>query len=127
AHVLEAVRQCGSVRAAIVVTSDKCYETSERPHPETDRLGGSDPYSSSKACAELVAAAYRSSYFSATDAARVATVRAGNVIGGGDWAEARLVPDVMRAFMAGVPVRIRRPEGFRPWQHPLEPLHGYLL
>lgn len=128
-HVLEAIRQVPGVRAAIVVTSDKCYENAEtgRAFHEADRLGGHDPYASSKACCELVAAAYRSSFF-ATDprGCRVATVRAGNVIGGGDWSADRLVPDVLRAHAAGKPVGIRAPGAVRPWQHVLEPLAGYL-
>jgi CDP-glucose 4,6-dehydratase len=128
-HVLEAIRTAGSVRAAVIVTSDKCYENREWPWPyrEADRLGGRDPYSNSKACAELVTSAYRSSFFSGGGAAKVATVRAGNVIGGGDWAKDRLVPDLLRAFAAGEQAVIRNPEAVRPWQHVLEPLHGYIL
>lgn len=128
-NVLEAVRHTPAVRVAIVVTSDKCYENFEweRGYTEADRLGGHDPYSSSKACAELVTAAYRSSFFGGADACRIASVRAGNVIGGGDWASDRLVPDAMRAFIAGDSVRIRRPKAVRPWQHTLDPLMGYLL
>lgn len=128
AHVLEAARDA-RVAAVVVATSDKCYENrgSTRGYVETDPLGGTDPYSGSKACAELVTAAYRHSFFSDGDAARIATVRAGNVIGGGDWAEDRLVPDVIAALSSGVPVRIRRPDAVRPWQHVLEPLHGYLM
>lgn len=124
-HVLETVRALKSVRAVVVVTSDKCYENLERPVPyrENDALGGRDPYSSSKACQELVAAAYRQSF----PGPAIATARAGNVIGGGDWARDRLVPDLLRAFSAGEPAVIRNPASIRPWQHVLEPLHGYLL
>jgi CDP-glucose 4,6-dehydratase len=123
-HVLEAIRTATSVRCAVVVTSDKCYENREWPwaYREVDPLGGSDPYSSSKGCAELVAAAYRQSYLPA-----VATARAGNVIGGGDWAEDRLLPDCIRALTAAEPIAIRNPHAVRPWQHVLEPLCGYLL
>lgn len=133
ANVLEAVRHTPEVRAVVCVTTDKCYENREWvwPYRETDSLGGYDPYSSSKACAELVTAAYRNSFFSA-DSQRehpvgVATARAGNVIGGGDWSQDRLIPDLIRGFETGEPVRIRRPKSTRPWQHVLEPLHGYLL
>jgi CDP-glucose 4,6-dehydratase len=131
AHVLEAVRQTAGVQVAIVVTSDKCYENQDAIHgfAEKDPLGGDDPYSSSKGCAELVAAAYRASFFSSetkTETA-IATVRSGNVIGGGDWAEDRLVPDCMRAFAEGQPASIRNPLFVRPWQHVLEPLKGYLM
>ena len=123
-HVLEAVRSVPSVRAVVVVTSDKCYENREWPwaYRETEAMGGRDPYSSSKGCAELVAAAYRGSFYSA-----IATARAGNVIGGGDWAEDRLLPDCLRALSSSKPIRIRHPEAVRPWQHVLEPLCGYLL
>jgi CDP-glucose 4,6-dehydratase len=124
-HLLEAVRTQKSVRAVVVVTSDKCYENREWPWPyrENDALGGRDPYSSSKACQELVAAAYRQSF----PGAAIATARAGNVIGGGDWARDRLVPDLIRAFSAGESAVIRNPASIRPWQHVLEPLCGYLL
>lgn len=128
-HVLEAIRGCASVKTAIVVTTDKCYENREWIHPyrETDRLGGHDPYSSSKACAELVTAAWRDSYFSlASHDVRVATVRAGNVIGGGDWAAQRLIPDCVRAADGGNPVSLRYPQAVRPWQHVLEPIAGYV-
>ena len=126
-NLLEAVRRAGSVRAALIVTSDKCYENREWVwgYRENDPMGGFDPYSNSKGCAELVTAAYRSSYFGAGTA--VASARAGNVIGGGDWAQDRLVPDAIRAFAAGKPVEIRNPAAIRPWQHVLEPLAGYLL
>jgi CDP-glucose 4,6-dehydratase len=131
ACLLEAIRQTDGVKVGILVTSDKCYQAAENSgaFKETDALGGSDPYSSSKACAELVIAAYRSSYFnrSGGQSALLASVRAGNVIGGGDWAEERLVPDVVRAIAAGRAVAIRHPHAIRPWQHVLEPLGGYLL
>jgi CDP-glucose 4,6-dehydratase len=127
ARVLESVRKTPTVRAVISVTTDKVYENEEtlRPYKETDALGGYDPYSSSKAGAELVTTAYRRSYLSAAGVA-VATARAGNVIGGGDWSGDRLVPDCMRALDAGEPVALRFPEAVRPWQHVLEPLSGYL-
>jgi CDP-glucose 4,6-dehydratase len=130
-NVLEAVRLHGpDVRAVVVVTSDKCYANAGHPSKrfvEGDPLGGDDPYSSSKACAELIAAAYRSSFFSAADTGpRVATARAGNVIGGGDWGEDRLLGDIVRAVESGTPVRVRNPQAVRPWQHVLNPLSGYL-
>ncbi len=131
-HLLDAVRRTPSVRAVVVVTSDKCYENQEWhwPYREHEPMGGHDPYSSSKGCAELVTAAYRRSFFPSDRYAEhhvaVATARAGNVIGGGDWALDRLVPDIMRAFSAGVPAVIRNPEAVRPWQHVLDPLAGYL-
>jgi CDP-glucose 4,6-dehydratase len=131
-HLLEAVRSCPSVRAVVNVTTDKCYENRERPegYRENDPLGGYDPYSSSKACSELVSAAYRSSFFN-PDAFRshrvsIATARAGNVIGGGDWAADRLVPDCLRSLLDGEEIVIRNPHAVRPWQHVLEPLSGYL-
>ena len=127
-NLLEAVRQTGGVRAVLIVTSDKCYENREWPwgYRENDPMGGFDPYSSSKGCAELVTAAYRSSFFSGTETA-VASVRAGNVIGGGDWAADRLVPDMMRAAIEGQTTSLRNPDAVRPWQHVLEPLSGYLM
>jgi CDP-glucose 4,6-dehydratase len=127
AHVLEAARQTASVRAVVVVTSDKCYASRDSPeaHREDDRLGGHDPYSASKACSELVASAYERSFCGQTRLA-IATVRAGNVIGGGDWAEDRLVPDAIRALSRREPLRVRNPRSVRPWQHVLEPLAGYL-
>ena len=133
ARVLDAVRRTPSVRAVVSVTTDKCYENKEWlwGYRETDPLGGYDPYSSSKACAEIVSAAYRQSYFPVSKLAQhgcaVATARAGNVIGGGDWSTDRLIPDLIRGFVAGEPALIRRPKAIRPWQHVLEPLHGYLL
>jgi CDP-glucose 4,6-dehydratase len=127
AHVLEAVRATPSVRAVVVVTSDKAYANREWPYGyrETEALGGHDPYSSSKACAELVTSAYRASFLAERDC-RVATARAGNVIGGGDWSEDRLIPDIVQAFLGGRSVEIRAPHATRPWQHVLEPLSGYL-
>ena len=129
AHVLEAARRCPSLRAVIVVTSDKCYENREWvwSYRETEPMGGHDPYSASKGCTELVAAAWRRSFFAAEGAAALATVRAGNVIGGGDWALDRLIPDCVRALGAGRPILVRSPNAVRPWQHVLEPLRGYLM
>jgi CDP-glucose 4,6-dehydratase len=126
-NLLDAVRDCASVRAVLNVTTDKCYENLERrePYRETDALGGYDPYSSSKACAELVTAAYRRSFLSEAGVA-IASARAGNVIGGGDWASDRLVPDMLRAFAQGDTLHLRYPGAIRPWQHVLEPLSGYL-
>jgi CDP-glucose 4,6-dehydratase len=125
-NVLEAARACPSVRAVVIVTSDKCYQNLEtgRAFRETDAMGGRDPYAASKGCAELVTAAYRDSFFA--DGAAVASVRAGNVIGGGDWAPDRIVPDSVRALAAGDPIVVRNPDAIRPWQHVLEPLSGYL-
>ncbi|MDX8392209.1 MAG: CDP-glucose 4,6-dehydratase [Mariprofundaceae bacterium] len=128
-HVLEAVRHCDSVRGVLVVTSDKCYENRERKagYREDEAMGGFDPYSNSKGCAELVVAAYRQSFFAASGKVAIATARAGNVIGGGDWSADRLIPDMVRAFQAGETVCIRNPDAVRPWQHVFEALHGYLL
>jgi CDP-glucose 4,6-dehydratase len=128
AHVLEAVRQVGSARAVVVVTSDKCYENREWPwgYRENEPMGGYDPYSSSKGCAELLSAAYRRSFL-APAGIHMATARSGNVHGGGDWATDRLVPDLVRAFMAGDNAFIRSPGAVRPWQHVLEPMQGYLV
>ena len=127
AHVLEAARSCDRLAALVSVTTDKCYRNDERAvaFREEDPLGGKDPYSSSKAGAELVTAAYRESYFGA-GAPFVASARAGNVIGGGDWAADRLIPDLIRGFAAGETVKVRSPKAIRPWQHVLEPLRGYL-
>jgi CDP-glucose 4,6-dehydratase len=128
ARVLDAVRRTPSVRAVVSVTTDKCYENKEWHwgYRETDPLGGYDPYSSSKACAEIVSAAFRQSYFSGDGKVALATARAGNVIGGGDWSQDRLIPDLIRGFASGKPVLIRRPAAIRPWQHVLEPLAGYI-
>lgn len=126
AKVLDAVRRTPSVKAVVSVTTDKCYENREWVwgYRESDPLGGYDPYSSSKACAEIVSAAFRQSYFQGK--VGLATARAGNVIGGGDWSVDRLIPDLVRGFQSGQPVAIRRPLAIRPWQHVLEPLHGYI-
>ena len=126
-NLLEAVRACPSVRAALVVTTDKCYQNMHWPwgYRENDRLGGNDPYSASKAATELVTASYRDSFLAAQGIA-VATARAGNVIGGGDWAQDRLLPDAVRAWEKGATLHIRRPQATRPWQHVLEPLAAYL-
>ena len=127
-NLLEAARSSGEVQAIVNVTTDKCYENKEWlwPYRETDNLGGHDPYSSSKACAEIATAAYRKCFL-AEAGIQVATARAGNVIGGGDWAKDRLIPDYFRAADRGEPLRIRSPNAVRPWQHVLEPLAGYLL
>jgi CDP-glucose 4,6-dehydratase len=127
AHVLDALRATPGVRVAVVVTTDKVYRNLEQPYPyrEDDALGGHDPYSASKAASEIVAASYRDAFLKARGVA-VATARAGNVIGGGDWSADRLLPDAVRAWSAGAPLQIRRPEAVRPWQHVLEPLAGYL-
>jgi CDP-glucose 4,6-dehydratase len=128
-NVLEAVRGAGGVQAVVVITSDKCYDNREqnRAFVEDDPMGGHDPYSSSKGCAELVADAYRRSFFSGGDGpTRLATGRAGNVIGGGDWGEDRLIPDIMRAALSDAAIPIRNPEAVRPWQHVLNPVGGYL-
>jgi len=127
-NVLEAVRRTPGVKAALVVTTDKCYENKEWVwgYRETDALGGRDPYSNSKACAELVTSAFRDSYFAQDGAARILSARAGNVIGGGDFATDRIVPDAVRAIAAGRALEVRNPTAVRPWQHVLEPLTGYL-
>jgi CDP-glucose 4,6-dehydratase len=129
ANLLEACRKTPSVRAVVVATTDKCYENTERSvgYLETDRLGGHDPYSASKAATELVAANYRSAFFHLPDAPLLATARAGNVIGGGDWSEDRLIPDLVRAIVNKTPLEIRSPKATRPWQHVLESLSGYLM
>ena len=128
AHLLESVRTHVPQSVVVVVTSDKCYENQEwvRPYREGDPLGGHDPYSASKACAEIVAASWRRS-FSGDGELRIATARAGNVIGGGDWCPDRIVPDCVRALSRGEPITVRNPTAIRPWQHVLEPLFGYLL
>lgn len=127
-HLLEAVRAARTVRVVLIVTSDKCYAHNDEPHPfrEGDALGGRDPYSSSKACAEIVTAAYRDSFFGGPGAPRVVSARGGNVIGAGDWAEDRLVPDLVRAFRDGTPAIVRNPDATRPWQFVLDLLSGYL-
>lgn len=132
-HVLEAARYCESVKSIVVVTTDKCYENLEqnKGYIETDRMGGYDPYSSSKACAELAVSSYRNSFFNKntykqTHNTLLATARAGNVIGGGDWNDDRLIPDIIRATITGQTTAIRYPNATRPWQHVLEPILGYL-
>ncbi len=126
ANVLEAARACGA-RAAVAITTDKVYRNREwdRPYSEVDELGGKDPYSASKACAELVAASYQASF--GADGPAIATARGGNIIGGGDWSEDRLIPDFVRAIVAGKPIVLRNPEATRPWQHVLSLCHGYLM
>lgn len=133
AHLLEATRKSSTVRAVVCVTTDKCYENREWfwAYREIDRLGGHDPYASSKACAEIVSAAYRNSFFPVDrfqdHRVGVATARAGNVIGGGDWSEDRLIPDLIRGFLTKQPALIRRPKAIRPWQHVLDALCGYMM
>lgn len=128
AKVLESARSCSDLKAIISVTTDKCYENKEWVwgYREDEQMGGHDPYSSSKGCAELVTSAYRRSFLAANGVG-LASARAGNVIGGGDWAEDRLIPDIFRAFEAGKAVIVRNPKSIRPWQHVLEPLAGYLV
>lgn len=128
AHVLEAARVAPSVRAIVCVTTDKCYENREWiwPYRETDSLGGHDPYSSSKACAEIIASAYARSFFNSVESG-VATARGGNVIGGGDWSVDRIIPDLVRAFSSGKPGIVRNPHSVRPWQSVLDALNGYLI
>lgn len=132
-HLLEAVRQVGCVKAIVNITSDKCYENQEWPwgYRENEPMGGFDPYSNSKGCAELITSAFRNSFFNPEDfdthGVALASARSGNVIGGGDWAKDRLIPDIMRAISEGKPVVVRNPDSIRPWQHVLEPLSGYLL
>jgi CDP-glucose 4,6-dehydratase len=127
-HLLDAARHVEGVKAIVCVTSDKCYENREWiwPYRESDPMGGHDPYSNSKGCAELVVSAWRSSFF-ANEGPLLASARAGNVIGGGDWADDRLVPDLIRAMLSGTAPLIRSPASVRPWQHVLEALHGYLM
>ena len=128
-NVLEAARKCTNLKAIVSVTTDKCYENKERErgYREDEPMGGYDPYSSSKGCAELVTSAYKRSFFSSENTASLASARAGNVIGGGDWAEDRLIPDILKSFEKSEPVIIRNPLSTRPWQHVLEPLSGYLV
>jgi len=129
AHVLEAVRHAPGLRGIIAITTDKVYDNRDWPWPyrENDRLGGREPYGASKACAEHVVDAYRASYFSGPESVPLATVRAGNLVGGGDWSVDRIVPDAMRAFVAGKPLVVRRPEAVRPWQHVIEAVRALLL
>ena len=128
AKVLEVARSCPNLKAIVNITTDKCYENDERSegYKESDPMGGHDPYSSSKGCAELVASAYRRSFLQ-EQGIGLASVRAGNVIGGGDWADDRLIPDILRSFEKSKPIVIRSPKATRPWQHVLEPLSGYLI
>ncbi|QIG79778.1 CDP-glucose 4,6-dehydratase [Stakelama tenebrarum] len=128
-HLLDACRRLGSLKGVVCVTSDKCYENREWvwPYRETDPMGGHDPYSASKGAAELAIASFRRSFFDREDGPLIASVRAGNVIGGGDWASDRLVPDIIRGLIAGEAIPIRAPDAVRPWQHVLEALGGYLL
>lgn len=128
-NLLDAVRQCASVRSLVYITSDKCYENVEWiwGYRENDQLGGRDPYSASKAAAEIVFSSYARSFFEQRPLLGVASTRAGNVIGGGDWARDRIIPDCIRAIEADEPIRLRNPAATRPWQHVLEPLAGYLL
>jgi len=127
-HVMEAIRATPSVRSAVLITSDKCYENVEttRGYSEDDRMGGHDPYSASKGCAELAIASYRRSFFSEVGTASIASARAGNVVGGGDWSKDRIVPDCARALTDKEPIEVRSPNSVRPWNHVLEPLGGYL-
>ena len=127
-NVLECLRKSESAKAAVIITSDKCYKNQEsgKGYKETDMLGGDDPYSASKACAEIIANSYIRSFFNDAKYVRISTVRAGNVIGGGDWAADRIVPDCIRAFSSNKVVTLRNPKSTRPWQHVLEPLSGYL-
>jgi CDP-glucose 4,6-dehydratase len=129
-HVLESARATDTVRSTVIVTTDKCYENKERDwgYRENEPMGGYDPYSNSKGCAELVTSAYRQSFFSSPNSVnKIASARAGNVIGGGDWSQDRLIPDAIKAFEASKPLMIRNPLAMRPWQHVLEPLSGYLI
>jgi CDP-glucose 4,6-dehydratase len=128
-NVLEAARKCSNLKAIVSVTTDKCYENKEWAwgYRENEPMGGHDPYSSSKGCAELVTAAYRKSFFNDENSAFLASARAGNVIGGGDWSADRLIPDILRAFEKKEPVIVRNPLSTRPWQHVLEPISGYLV
>ncbi len=128
-NVLEAARKCINLKAIVSVTTDKCYENKEWAwgYRENEAMGGHDPYSSSKGCAELVTSAYRNSFFNSPNQASLASARAGNVIGGGDWSDDRLIPDILKAFEKNEPVIVRNPMSTRPWQHVLEPLSGYLV
>lgn len=128
-NVLESAKKCPNLRAIVSVTTDKCYENKEWPwgYRENEPMGGHDPYSSSKGCAELVTSAYRSSFFNTINSPNLASARAGNVIGGGDWSDDRLIPDILKAFEKNESVIVRNPLATRPWQHVLEPLSGYLV
>ena len=128
ANILEAVKRCESVKSFVCITSDKCYENVEWiwGYRENDTLGGHDPYSSSKACAEIIFSTYNRSFFNKNDTLGAATARAGNVIGGGDWSEDRIIPDCVRAIQAKKPIKLRSPNSTRPWQHVFEPISGYL-
>jgi len=128
-NLLESIRSTPSVGSVVIVTSDKCYENQEWDwgYRENEPMGGFDPYSNSKGCAELVTAAYRQSFFQSESKTSIATARAGNVIGGGDWSENRLIPDAIRAFETSMPLMLRNPLAVRPWQHVLEPLSGYMI
>jgi CDP-glucose 4,6-dehydratase len=127
-NIMEMIKKHSCVKAAVIITSDKCYENVgwDQRYSEDDRLGGQDPYSASKACAEIAVSSYMRSYFNSKDSAKVATVRAGNVIGGGDWAKDRIIPDCIKSWSNNDPVVVRNPQATRPWQHVLEPLSGYL-
>ena len=127
-NIIEGIRHTDSVKAGVIITTDKCYENREwiYGYRETDRLGGNDPYSASKAACEIAITSYNKSFFNDNNSANIASARAGNVIGGGDWSKNRLVPDVIRALQKDIPIVIRCPNAVRPWQHVLEPLAGYL-
>ncbi len=127
-NLLEAIRECENIAAAVIITSDKCYAPSASATPliEGDPLGGKDPYSASKSCAEIAVASWRHSFFTESQSTRIATARAGNVIGGGDWSVHRLLPDIARAFIANEALKLRMPNAIRPWQHVLDALSGYL-
>ena len=128
-NILQAARSCDSLTAVVVITTDKCYADTGKgkPYAEGDRLGGYDPYSASKACAELVTSSFEKSFFQSEQSLKLATARAGNVIGGGDWAQDRLIPDCVLAFQANQSITLRNPHSIRPWQHVLDPLRGYML
>ena len=128
ANLLESIRDCPSIKVVVIITSDKCYDNTndQYPHTENDPMGGFDPYSASKGAAELITSSYRNSFFNSKNAAKIATTRAGNVIGGGDWAEDRLIPDSIRALMEDQSVEIRNPDAKRPWQYVLESISGML-
>jgi CDP-glucose 4,6-dehydratase len=129
ANILQAARTCSSLKAIVVITTDKCYADNAdgRPYQENDRLGGYDPYSASKACAEIVTSSFDRSFYQSQQKVNLATARAGNVIGGGDWAQDRLIPDCVRALESRKPITLRNPNSVRPWQHVLDPLRGYML